>query len=157
MKYLNHHNVSVFIQALSWPWHPQIKLAAAFQTSTSDMMCDKLRFNLRPYLLTTVSLIICILELQWIQEKLVCGGVFCCFFFFFLHWSAPNSSAGYRRSRVDKSGLYGRVAPTVYLLVTFAAQPQLHHNYPTYSLNRNHAWQEPPATKVAGLIYYYII
>lgn len=52
---------------------------------------------------------------------------------------------------MDKSGLYGRVAPTVYLLVTFAAQPQPHHNYPTYSLNRNHAWQEPPATKVAGL------
>lgn len=52
---------------------------------------------------------------------------------------------------VDKLGFYGRVAPTVYLLVTFAAWPQLHHNYPTYSLNRNHAWQEPPATKVAGL------
>lgn len=52
---------------------------------------------------------------------------------------------------MDKSGLYRSVAPTVYLLVTFAAQPQLHHNYPTYSLNRNHAWQEPSATKVAGL------
>lgn len=104
-------------------------------------MCDKVRFNLGPYLLTTVSPIICILELQRNQEKLVC----------FLHPSAPNSSAGYRRSRVDKSGLYGRVALTVYLLVTFAAWPQPHHNYPTYSLNRNHAWQEPPATKVAGL------
>lgn len=106
-----------------------------------DLVCDKVRCNLGPYLLTTVSPIICILELQWNQEKLVC----------FLHPSAPHSSAGYRRSRVDKSGLYGRVAPTVYLLVTFAAQPQPHHNYPTYSLNRNHAWQEPPATKVAGL------
>lgn len=73
------------------------------------------------------------------------------FFFFFKHPSAPNSSAGYRGSRVDKSGLYGRVAPTVYLLVTFAARPQPHHNYPTYSLNRNHAWQEPLATKVAVL------
>lgn len=52
---------------------------------------------------------------------------------------------------MDKSGLYGRVAPTVYLLVTFAARPQPHHNYPTYSLNRNHAWQEPLATKVAVL------
>lgn len=52
---------------------------------------------------------------------------------------------------MDKSGLYRRVAPTVYLLVTFAAQPPPHHNYPTYSLNRNHARQEPPATKVAGL------
>lgn len=52
---------------------------------------------------------------------------------------------------MDKSGLYGRFAPTVYLLVTFAARPQPHHNYPTYSPNRNHAWQERPATKVAGL------
>lgn len=52
---------------------------------------------------------------------------------------------------MGKSGLYGRVASTVYLLVTFAAQPQPHHNYPTYSLNRNHAWQEPLATKVAVL------
>lgn len=69
----------------------------------------------------------------------------------FLHPSAPNSSAGYRRSRVDKSGLYRRVAPTVYLLVTFAARLQPHHNYPTYSLNRNQAWQEPPASKVEGL------
>lgn len=99
------------------------------------------RFNLGPYLLTTVSLITCILELRRNQEMLVC----------FSHPSAPNSSAGYRRFGVDKSGLYGRFAPTVYLLVTFAAQPQPHHNYPTYSLNRNHAWQEPPATKVAGL------
>lgn len=57
---------------------------------------------------------------------------------------------------MDKSSLYGRVAPTVYLLVTFAAWPQPLHNYPTYSLNRNHAWQEPPATKVAVLkaIFY---
>lgn len=52
---------------------------------------------------------------------------------------------------MGKSGLYGRVASTVYLLVTFAARPQPHHNYPTYSLNRNHAWQEPLATKVAVL------
>lgn len=50
-----------------------------------------------------------------------------------------------------KSGLCSGFAPTVYLLVTFAARPQPHHNYPTYSLNRNHAWQEPPATKV-GLL-----
>lgn len=112
-------------------------------------------FNLGPYLLTTVSPIICILELQWYQEQLVCFFlpfvvVVVCFFSL-IHPSAPNSSAGYGRSRVDKSGLYGRVAPTVYLLVTFAARPPPHHNYPTYSLNRNHAWQEPPATKVAGL------
>lgn len=102
-----------------------------------------------PYLLTTVSRIICILELESNQEMLFFLSF--SFFFFFKHPSAPNSSAGYRGSRVDKSGLYGRVAPTVYLLVTFAARPQPHHNYPTYSLNRNHAWQEPLATKVAVL------
>ena len=57
---------------------------------------------------------------------------------------------------MDKSGLYRWFAPTVYLLVTFAACPQPHHNYPTYSLNGNDAWQEPPATKVAVLkaIFY---
>lgn len=62
------------------------------------------------------------------------------------------SSPGCRRSEAVKSGLCSSgFAPTVYLLVTFAARPQPHHNYPTYSLNRNHAWQEPPATKV-GLL-----
>lgn len=64
----------------------------------------------------------------------------------------PDSSAGYRRAGADKSGLLRkRVAPTVYLPVTFAAWPQPLHNYPTYSPNRNCAWQERPATKVAGL------
>lgn len=118
--------------------------ASTDQTSSLflvDSVRVTVRFNLGLYLLTTVSPITCILKLQWNHEKLVC----------LLHSSAPNSSAGYRRSRVDKSGLYGTVAPTVYLLVTFAARPQPHHNYPTYSLNRNHAWQEPPATKAAGL------
>lgn len=97
-------------------------------------------------LLTTISPIICILEPQWNQEMPVL------LIFFPFHSSAPYSSAGCRRSGAVKSGLCSSgFAPTVYLLVTFAARPQPHHNYPTYSLNRNHAWQEPPATKV-GLL-----
>lgn len=126
------------------------------EQTTDDCGCfsfhwSKVRFDPRPDLQTAISQIICILKLESTQE--MPAFPFVIFFFFFTpqHPTAPNSSAGNRRSRVGKSGLYGRVASTVYLLVTFAAQPQPHHNYPTYSLNRNHAWQEPLATKVAVL------
>lgn len=49
---------------LSVPWRPQTKPAAAFQTGMRDLVCDRVRFYLGPHLLTTLSLIICILELQ---------------------------------------------------------------------------------------------
>lgn len=104
--------------------------------------------DLGPSLLTTISPIICILEPQWNQEM----HVLLIFFFPPLTQVLRYSSPGCRRSGAAKSGLCSSgFAPTVYLLVTFAARPQPHHNYPTYSLNRNHAWQEPPATKV-GLL-----
>lgn len=109
-----------------------------------DTICG----DLGPSLLTTISPIICILEPQWNQEM----HVLLIFFFFPLTQVLRYSSPGCRRSGAAKSGLCSSgFAPTVYLLVTFAARPQPHHNYPTYSLNRNHAWQEPPATKV-GLL-----
>lgn len=154
--------MDIVIQAPSLKWPQKNKLPIGSNTTLHIYiyLCiffvvvlffheSKVRFDPRPKLQTTVSQIICILELESTREMPAFPFPF--LFFPLKYPSAPNSSAGYRRSRVGKSGLYGRVASTVYLLVTFAARPQPQHNYPTYSLNRNHAWQGPLATKVAVL------
>lgn len=53
----------IYVQ--SFPQDEQIKLVAVFRDQQEhDSVYEKVRFNLGQYLLTTVSPIICILELQ---------------------------------------------------------------------------------------------